>query len=239
MPRPALLAILLPAAAAAVALGALVVPAHPESLISSSSPESYIADLFRATVETAVAAGPEQAGSEQYTANAMKALITREVPLGQTARFVLGRYSHSTDNTPAAAEFQEQFLAFLAEAVTRVVRRQPGLSLAVAGSQDRADGTTLVRSELSLASGAHLSLDWILERRPESDGFQVVDLVLDGIDARIILRTTAASMLADGRATVADLTAHLRHAFVQEPMPEAGGASATTGLRSTGTAAEP
>jgi len=207
------------------------VPAHPESLISSSSPESYIADLFRATVETAGAAGPEQAGSEQYTANAMKALITREVPLGQTARFMLGRYWQSMDNTPATGEFQEQFLAFLAEAVTCSIRRHPGLALTVAGSQDRIDGTTLVRSELNLA-GAHLPLDWVLERRPDGGGFQIIDLVLGGIDARITLRTMATSMLADGRATIPDVVPRLRQSLPQAPTPEASGAS-------NGPAAEP
>ena len=220
MPRPTLSAVLLPAAAAAVALGALVLPAHPESLVSSSSPENYIADLFRATVETVGPDGSEQAGSGQYAVNAMKALIRREVPLGQTTRFMLGRYWQPIDNTPVAGEFQEQLLAFLAEAVTRSIRRHPGLSLAVEGSQGRADGTTLVRSELSLA-GAHLPLDWILEPRPDGSGFQMLDLVLGGIDARITLRTIATSMLADDRSTIADVVPQLRRALPEAPADRA------------------
>lgn len=183
---------------------AAILPAHADSSAKSAPAESYIADFFRATVETAVA--PQ---SGEYATKAVKTLLLRAIPLDETARFMLGR-NWPTDNTAAARRFQEQFHDFVAEAVTNGLRANPTVALAVTGSRSRADGSTLVLSTLTLPSGRGLPVDWRLTQNPATGTFQVTGISVAGLDAAIVLRSVAADMLADGRTQVDDLIPRLR-----------------------------
>lgn len=166
-----------------------ILPAHADSPARSELAESYIAGFFRAMVETAVA--PQ---SEADAITAVQALLLREVPLDETARFMLGR-AWPADNKETGRRFQEQFRAFAAEAVTQAVRATPTLALDVTGSRTRTDGSTLVLSALTLPSGASVPVDWHVATDPTTGSLQVVDLTVVGLNAVMMLRTMAEATL--------------------------------------------
>lgn len=168
-----------------------ILPAHADSSAKSDLAESYIAGFFRATVETAVA--PQ---SGEYATKAVKKLLLREIQLDETARFMLGR-AWPTDNKEAGRRFQQQFQDFVAEIVSQGVRTNPRLALDVKGSRARPDGTILVSSTLALPSGTTVPVDWRVTENPETGTFQIIDIIVAGIDAAIMLRSMAEATLAE------------------------------------------
>ena len=184
-----------------------ILPAHADSSAKSHPAESYIADFFRATVETAVA--PQ---SDAYATKAVKTLLIREISLNETARFMFGR-AWPTDNKQAAAGFQEEFQDFVAEAVTRGLRQNPTTALVVQGSRARTDGSILVLSTLSLPSGKALPVDWQVEPRPADGTFQITHIAVAGMDGAILLRSVAATVLAEGATDAEGLIPWLRAAL--------------------------
>jgi len=190
----------------AACLFAAILPAHADSSAQSGPAESYIAGFFRATVETAVT--PQ---SDEYATKAVKELLLREIPLNETARFMLGR-AWPTDNQPEAAQFQAQFHDFVAEAVTHSLRANPKVALDVKGSRQRPDGSTLVWSSLHLPSGQALPVDWQVARNPTDGTFQVTDIAVAGLHAAFVLREMAAVAMEDG-TTVSGLIPRLRSAL--------------------------
>jgi ABC-type transporter MlaC component len=142
-------------------------------------------------VETAVA--PR---SGETATKAVKVLLMREIPLDQTARFMLGRF-WPTDNNEAGRRFQAEFRDFLAEALTQGLRANPGLTLEIKASHDRTDGSTLVVSQLRLPSDMTLPVDWRVVRDPADGAFRITDIAISGIDAAVALRSMAEATLAD------------------------------------------
>jgi ABC-type transporter MlaC component len=184
-------AIILAAGLLKALLPGLILSAWADSSAKSNLAESYIAGFFRATVETAVA--PQ---SDEYATKAVKMLLLREIQLDETARFMLGR-AWPSDNKEAGRRFQEQFQDFVAEVMTRGLRANPNLRLAVKCSRNRPDGTVLVMSMLALPSGTELPVDWRVARNPQTGTFQIIDISVAGFDAAIMLRTMAETTLAE------------------------------------------
>jgi len=201
----------------AACLKAVILPAHADSSAKTGLAESYIADFFRATVETAV-----EPQSDEYATKAVKALLLREIPLDETARFMLGR-AWPTDNKEAGAQFQDAFHDFVAEAVTRSLRANPTVALEVKGSRKRPDGSLLVLSNLTLPSGGSLPMDWQVAEDPTDGTFQITDVAIAGIHAAFMLRNMASVALGDGE-TVEGLIPRLRNALAKRT---GGGATAT------------
>jgi len=168
-----------------------ILSARADSPAKSDLAESYIAGFFRATAETAVAQP-----SEENATKAVKALLMREIPLDETARYMLGPV-WPTDNKQAGRRFQEQFEDFVAEAVAMGFRANPSLALEVSGSRSRDDGSTLVLSRLTLPSGRTLPVDWQLVRNPGSGTFQITDITVAGINVAMALRSMAEASLAE------------------------------------------
>jgi ABC-type transporter MlaC component len=168
-----------------------ILPAWADSSAKSNRAESYIAGFFRATVETAVA--PQ---SDEYATKAVKALLLREIPLDDTARFMLGRL-WSTDNHEAGRRFQADFQDFAAEAVTKGLRANPTVALEVKGSRNRTDGSTLVLSMLTLPSGMSLPIDWQVVPDPAHGTFQITDVTVAGINAAMALRSMTEATLTE------------------------------------------
>jgi ABC-type transporter MlaC component len=184
-----------------------ILSAAADSSAKSDLAESYIAGFFRTTVETAIT--PH---SDEYATNAVKALLLREVPLDQTARFMLGR-AWPTDNKPAGIRFQRQFHDFVAETLTRSLRANPSVALEVRGSRARPDGSLLVLSNLNLPSGKAVPIDWQVAQDPADGTFQITDVAVLGIHAAMMLRTIAETMLGDGKTGVEELIPQLRAAL--------------------------
>jgi len=168
-----------------VLLPEAILPARADSSAKSDPAESYIAGFFRATVETAVAPQTDESATK-----AVKALLMREIPLDETARFMLGRL-WPTDNKAAGRRFQDAFQDFVAETVTNGLRANPTLALEVKGSRDRTDGTTLVLSTLTMPSGMAVPVDWQVVQNPAHGTFQITDISIAGINAAIALRGIA------------------------------------------------
>jgi ABC-type transporter MlaC component len=162
-----------------------ILSARADSSAISDPAESYIAGFFRATVETAVASQ-----SDEYATKAVKALLIREIPLDDTARFMLGR-RWPTDNKAAGRRFQDAFEDFVAEAVTKGLRANPALALQVKGSRSRSDGSTLVLSTLTLPSGMSVPVDWQVVPEHAHGTFQITDITVAGINAAMALRSMA------------------------------------------------
>jgi ABC-type transporter MlaC component len=179
-----------------------ILSASADSSVKSDLAENYIAGFFRATVETAVA--PQSGG---YATNAVKSLLLREIPLDETARFMLGR-AWPTDNKEAARRFQAQFQDFVAEAVTLGLRANPTLALEVKGSRMHTDGSTLVLSMLTLPSGTAVPVDWRVARDPANGTFQIIDISVAGFNAAMLLRSAAEATLA--RTDIDGLIPHWR-----------------------------
>jgi ABC-type transporter MlaC component len=172
-------------------LPAPILSAWADSSAKSDLAESYIAGFFRATVETAIA--PQ---SDEYATKAIKALLLREIPLDETARFMLGR-AWPTDNQQAGRRFQQAFQDFVAEAVTQGLRANPTLTLAVKGSRTRTDGSALVISTLALPSGPTVPVDWRVARNPATGTFQIIDITVAGFNAATLLRSMTEATLAE------------------------------------------
>jgi ABC-type transporter MlaC component len=168
-----------------------ILSAWADSSARSDLAESYIAGFFRATVETAVA--PR---SDEYAAKAIKALLLREIPLDDTARFMLGRL-WPTDNNEAGRRFQADFEDFVAEAVTKGLRTNPTLALEVKGSRRHSDGSTLVLSVLSSPSGMSVPVDWQVVQDPAHGTFQITDITVAGINAAMALRSMTEATLTE------------------------------------------
>ena len=168
-----------------VLLPEAILPARADSSAKSDPAESYIAGFFRATVETAVAPQTDESATK-----AVKALLMREIPLDETARFMLGRL-WPTDNKAAGRRFQDAFQDFVAETVTNGLRANPTLALQVKGSRNRTDGTTLVLSTLTMPSGMTVPVDWQVSPNPAHGTFQITDITVAGINAAIALRGIA------------------------------------------------
>jgi ABC-type transporter MlaC component len=165
--------------------------AWADSSAPSDPAESYIAGIFRATVETAVAAP-----SEENAAKAVKVLLLPAISLDETARFMLGR-RWPTENKEAGRRFQNEFRDFVAEALAKGLRANPTLVLDVKGSRPRHDGSTLVSSVLTLPSGMTLPVDWQVARNPADGTFQIIDITVAGIAASMALRSMAEATLAE------------------------------------------
>ena len=208
----------------AIVLGACfilhILPARADSSAKTGLAESYIADFFRATVETAVA--PQ---SDEYATKAVKALLLREIPLDETARFMLGR-AWPTDNNEVQIQFQDEFHDFVAEAVTHSLRSNPSVALEVKGSRKRSDGSLLVLSSLNLPSGTALPVDWQVAENPSDGTFQITDVAVAGIQAGFMLRNMAAAALDDGE-TVEGLIPRLRTALGKRARAAAAAAPPT------------
>jgi ABC-type transporter MlaC component len=200
-------AIILAAGLLTTILPAPILSARADSSANSHLAESYIAEFFRATVETAVA--PQ---SDEYATKAVKIRLLREIQLDETARFMLGR-AWPTDNKEAGRRFQEEFKDFVAEVVTRSLRGNPNLALVVKGSRMRADDTTLVSTMLSLPSGSMVPVDWRLAQNPRTGAFQIADITIVGLDAAILLRTMAEATLAE--TDIGGLIPRWRAALIQ------------------------
>jgi ABC-type transporter MlaC component len=192
-----------------VGLMATLAPADADSLAKTDLAESYIADVFRATVDTAV-----RPQSDEYATKAVKVLLLHEVPLDEAAHFMLGR-ALQTDNKQAAVRFQEEFHDLVAEAVARGLRANPTVALAVNGSHPRSDGGMLVLSTLSLPSGAAVPIDWQVVQDPAHGTFQITDITVAGMSVHVLLRSVAETMLADGQTGIDDLIPRLRHALAR------------------------
>jgi ABC-type transporter MlaC component len=184
-----------------------ILPVHADSSAKTEPAESYIADFFRATVETAVT--PR---SDEYATKAVKILLLRAVPLDETARFMLGRNLHS-DNKQGALRFQEQFQDFVAEVITMGIRANPTVGLQVEGSRPRTDGSFLVLSSLNLPSGTAIPVNWQVAQNPADGTFQVTKIDVAGIDAAIMLRTIATTALSEGQTDVDGLIPWFRAAL--------------------------
>jgi ABC-type transporter MlaC component len=215
MLRVILVASILAAGLLKAVLPAPILSASADSSAKSDLAESYIAGFFRATVETAVA--PQ---SDEYATKAVKTLLLREIHLDETARFMLGR-AWPSDNKEAGRRFQEQFRDFVAEVTTDGLRANPKLALMVKGSRIHPDGTTLVMSMLSLPSGTAVPVDWRVGRNPETGTFQIVAIMVAGIDAAILLRTMAETTLAE--TDIDGLIPHWRAALLRHAQTNAGG----------------
>jgi ABC-type transporter MlaC component len=144
----------------------------------------------------------------------VKIVLLGAVSLDETARFMLGQ-AWPTDNKQAALRFQEEFQEFVAEAVARGLRANPTLSLAVNGSRVRPDGSVLVLSTLNLPSGKTLPVDWQMARDPAKGTFRITDVAAVGIDAAILLRSVATTLLADGETDIGGLIPRLRAALLR------------------------
>lgn len=215
----------IPMAILAVGLLMVILPgpilsAWADSSAKSDRAERYIAGLFRATVETAVA--PQ---SGEYATKAVKTLLLREIPLDETARFMLGR-AWPTENNEAGRRFQAQFRDFVAEAVTLGLRAHPTLALEVKGSRTRADGSTLVLSTLTLPSGTAVPIDWSVARTPTHGTFQIIDISVAGFNAAGLLRSMAEATLAE--TGVDGLIPHWRATLARRAAGSAGSATVTS-----------
>jgi ABC-type transporter MlaC component len=173
------------------ALPAPISSALADSPAKSEPAESYIAGLFRATVETAVA--PQ---SDESATKAMKRLLLREIRLDETARYMLGRL-WPTDNQEAGRRFQADFQDFVAEAIAVGLRANPTLALKVNGSRLREDGSTLVLTVLDMPSGTALPVDWQVTRDPITGNYQITDITVAGINAAVALRSMTEATLAE------------------------------------------
>ena len=195
-----------------------ILPAQADSSAKSDLAESYIAGFFRATVETAA-----QPQSDETATKAVKALLLREIPLDDTARFMLGRL-WPTDNKAAGRRFQAEFQDFVAEVVTKGLRSNPTLTLDVKGSHSRDDGSTLVLSMLTLPSGTAVPVDWKVARDPAHGTFQIIDITVAGINAAMALRSMAEVTLAE--TDIDGLIPRWRMALARRAPPAGGGSSA-------------
>jgi ABC-type transporter MlaC component len=162
-----------------------ILSARADSSAKTDPAESYIAGFFRATVETAIAPP-----SDESATKAVKALLLREIPLDETARFMLGRFWPS-DNKAVGRRFQAAFQDFVAEAVTEGLRANPALALEIKGSRTRTDGSILVLSTLTMPSGLTVPVDWQVAPNPAHGTFQITDIAVAGINAAIALRSMA------------------------------------------------
>jgi len=214
---PIAVAITLAAGLLTTLLPATIISAWADSSAKSDRAESYIADFFRATVETAVA--PQ---SDEYATKAVKVLLLREIPLDDTARFMLGR-AWPSDNSEAGRRFQKQFQDFVAEAVAQGLRANPTLALEVKGSRSRTDGSTLVSSTLALPSGTTVPVDWQVVQNPATGTFQIIDITVAGINAAMTLRSMAEVTLAE--TDVDGLIPRWRATLVRRQQATTGGSA--------------
>jgi ABC-type transporter MlaC component len=200
-------------------LPAPILPARADSSAKSERAESYIAGFFRATAETALA--PQ---SDEYATKAVRTLLVREIPLDDTARFMLGRLWPS-DNNEAGRRFQAEFRDFVAEAVAKSFRANPTIGLEVKGSRNRTDGSTLVLSMLTLPSGMTLPVDWQVMPDPVHGTFQITEITIAGINAALALRSMAEATLAE--TDINGLIPRWRMAFAhRQPSSAGNGANA-------------
>jgi ABC-type transporter MlaC component len=168
-----------------------ILSARADSSANSDLAESYIAGFFRATVE---AAGAPQ--SDEYATKTVKGLLLREIPLDETARYMLGRL-WPTDNNETGRRFQADFADFVAEAVTLGLRANPSLALEVKGSRSRDDGSTLVLTTLTTPSGMAVPVDWQVMRDRTHGTFQITDITVAGINAAMALHSMTEASLAE------------------------------------------
>jgi ABC-type transporter MlaC component len=191
-----------------------ILSAWADSSARSDQAESYIAGFFRATVETAV-----RPRSDEYAVKAVKALLLHEIPLDDTARFMLGRLWF-TENNEAGRRFQEDFEDFVAEAVTKGVRANPTLALEVKGSRSHSDGSMLVLSALTLPSGRSVPVDWEVMQDPAHGTFQITDITVAGINAAMALRSMTEATLTE--TDIDGLIPHWRMALARHQQTSAG-----------------
>jgi len=76
-------------------------------------------------------------------------------------------------------------------------------------------------------------MDWTVRRDPAGGDYRVLDFSLTGIDVQILLRGMAQAVLAEGRATVADVIPHFRDAL-RGLAPRAPGVEGDTGVAGPG-----
>jgi ABC-type transporter MlaC component len=167
---------------------ALLCPTIAAADSSEALVERYIASTFRAMADAAIGAP-----SQDDAAATLSTMIRDDMAVDATARFVLGN-DWPTENPRAASRFRQQFLHFVSNALASVLRAHRQVTLRVEHSR-RSDGRYLVDSALELRPGFALPLTWIVRPEGPKGRRRIEDFVLAGIDARMMLRSLAATSL--------------------------------------------
>jgi hypothetical protein len=100
------------------------------------------------------------------------------------------------------------------------------MHIKVGRTRTGSDGTIFVDSALTLPAGQDLPLDWIVGPPDAAGHYHVADIVLLGIDARVMLRGIATSSLSEGNGNLDDVIALFQRAARRALSTEPAGSAA-------------
>ena len=167
--------------------------------------ESYIASTFRAIV--AVAQG---ASSDRDAMEALRGWLDQAVALDATACFVLGK-NWPTNNAEMGLRFQQQFRELAVTALAVALRTHREIALDVQRSRN-SNGDIVVYSQLTLSPGLRLPVAFVVHPEGAKGRRRIANIVVDGIDAQVVLREMVATALADNGGNVEAAITLFHHA---------------------------
>ncbi|SDH39382.1 MlaC/ttg2D family ABC transporter substrate-binding protein [Roseospirillum parvum] len=177
----------LPHAVLALAVCLLLAVAAP-ARAAEQSPEAFVDEVAREAIENVFTADiPRAEKVERF-----RTMFTRYFDVATIGRFVVG--SHWRVASPEQKKaFIEAFREMNVLTWARRFDEYGGQTLDVVDSQPDDNGGALVSAEIVQPSGPPVIVTWRLRSR--DDGWQVIDLVVEGVSMAITYRSEYASVI--------------------------------------------
>jgi phospholipid transport system substrate-binding protein len=187
---------------ASVAAPAYAVPA-------SGDASAFVAEL----AQNALRAGNDKALSVADRQRAFSALLDSDFDLPGIARFVLGRYWQTT-NDSERQEFTTAFRDFMVRSYSQRFTEYRGETFRVVGQHTEGASSTLVDTEITQAtSGQVVKMEWRVVAR---DAYKIMDMSVGGVSMVLTQRDEFAASLERSGGGVPSLVRQM-NSSAQQP----------------------
>ena len=179
--------------------------------VPARAAEGTPASFMQALATDALAVLSDETLDQNSRSRAFRQILRSRFDLPTISRFVLGRYWGRAD-----AEEQEEFVQLFEDYLVAVYGRRLGhyvnhglqfTGQRLSGANGDIEGA-VVHSRIDLGNGPGVKLDWRLIRH--EDGWQVIDILVEGVSLAMAQRSEFASVIRGGGGRVSGLLGKLR-----------------------------
>ncbi|MEQ9447965.1 MAG: ABC transporter substrate-binding protein, partial [Rhodospirillaceae bacterium] len=156
---------------------------------ASSKPGSFINEFSQRGIADILAAEiPEEEKQQRF-----REMFKEYFDLPYIGRFVLGRYWRLTSDEQKES-FGDLFEDVIVQTWSRRFSEYDGQTLNVISTVSDGDDGAIVKSQIVGDGGTNINVDWRLRQR--QSGFQVVDVVVEGVSMAITYRQEYSTIIS-------------------------------------------
>ncbi|MEO3434333.1 ABC transporter substrate-binding protein [Inquilinus sp. CAU 1745] len=182
----------------------LMVSAAPAAAADDQGARDFIAELGDQTIE--ILRQPDL-DAEQSVAQ-FREVFREGFDVPTVARFVLGRYWNV-----ATPEQQQEYLQLFEQMVLETYARRfveySGETFTVTGARPAGESDVMVESRIVRPDGPPVNVAWRVRER--EDGFQIIDVVVEGVSMSVTQRNEFASVIQRNGGQVEALLQAMRN----------------------------